>query len=166
MALHIILSHLGQSDPKTVIGKIPASIKLLAVVSTILLSVNLGLARIYGTYEGYRAPMRIYESLSLGNSNVHLGGPGDTVCYGKDWYRFPTHYFLPNGMRAKFVKSEFDGLLPGEFAEANQAGLGRRPGTWMIPSGMNDENKEDMGKYVSEARPPTRFSSIFQMGLK
>lgn len=157
MALHIILAHLGQSDKNTLTGKIPASIKLLAVVSTMLLSVNLGLARIYGAYEAYRAPMHIYESLSLENSGAHLGGPGDTVCYGKDWYRFPTHYFLPNGMRAKFVKSEFDGLLPGEFAEAKQAGFGRRPGTWMVPSGMNDRNEEDMGKYVSSPRPLSLF---------
>lgn len=149
MALHIILSQLGQSNPRTLVGKIPPGLKLLAVVSTMMLSINLGLARIYGTYDAYHAPMSIYESLSLGDSGVHLGGAGDTVCYGKDWYRFPTHYFLPNGMRAKFIKSDFDGLLPGEFADAGQAGLGRRPGTWMVPSGMNDLNEEDMGKYVS-----------------
>jgi alpha-1,2-mannosyltransferase len=50
-------------------------------------------------------------------------------------------------MRAKFIKSEFDGLLPGEFSEA-QTGFGMWPGAWLIPSGMNDQNIEDMGKYV------------------
>jgi alpha-1,2-mannosyltransferase len=50
-------------------------------------------------------------------------------------------------MRAKFIKSEFDGLLPGEFFEPSE-GFGLRPGTWLIPAGMNDENIEDMGKYV------------------
>ena len=50
-------------------------------------------------------------------------------------------------MRAKFIKSEFDGLLPGEFSEA-KTGFGVWPGAWLIPSGMNDQNIEDMGKYV------------------
>lgn len=50
-------------------------------------------------------------------------------------------------MRAKFIKNDFDGLLPGEFTEAGTNW--DRPGTSVIPEGMNDENKEDMGKYVA-----------------
>lgn len=48
-------------------------------------------------------------------------------------------------MRARFVKSEFRGLLPGQYAE----GGGWWEGTWRVPEGMNDENLEDVGKYVS-----------------
>jgi alpha-1,2-mannosyltransferase len=54
-------------------------------------------------------------------------------------------------MRAKFIKSEFSGLLPGEFNEA-KTGFGFYPGTWLIPPGMNDRNEEDLGKYVSEVK--------------
>ena len=84
------------------------------------------------------------------NCRVITGGmarAGDTVCFGKDWYRFPSSYFLPKGMHAKFVKSEFAGLLPGEFSEA-KTGFGFFPGTWLVPRGMNDRNVEDPGKYV------------------
>jgi alpha-1,2-mannosyltransferase len=35
-----------------------------------------------------------------------------TVCVGKEWYRFPSHYFLPYGFEIAFVKSGFSGLLP------------------------------------------------------
>ena len=51
-------------------------------------------------------------------------------------------------MRAKFVKSAFEGLLPGEFSEA-KIGFGFFPGSWLNPSGMNDQNIADSGKYVS-----------------
>lgn len=150
VSLHIILATIGQSNPRTLFGKIPAQLKLLVVVSCLLGSINLGMARIYGIYDAYSAPMRIYDALQVPDA-PSLGSPGDSVCFGKDWYRFPTSYFLPNGMKAKFVKSEFNGLLPGEFAEAT-AGSGFRPGTWLMPSGMNDANKEDMGKYVNYLR--------------
>jgi alpha-1,2-mannosyltransferase len=70
------------------------------------------------------------------------------VCLGKEWYRFPSSFSLPYGVHAKFIKSEFSGLLPGEFSEAN-AGFGLFPGTWLNPPGMNDENMEDEGKYTN-----------------
>lgn len=71
------------------------------------------------------------------------------MCLGKEWYRFPSSFNLPHGVHAKFIKSEFTGLLPGEFDEA-KIGFGLFPGTWLVPPGMNDENLEDPGKYVSE----------------
>ncbi|KAF9084521.1 mannosyltransferase [Mortierella sp. AD031] len=92
------------------------------------------------------------------------------VCVGKEWYRFPSHYFLPEGAKLGLIKSHFDGLLPGEFLEATN-GMGelpplsdqpsaaaetthqpyridwrwsaeRRPGTSYVPKLMNNENKE------------------------
>ena len=146
MALHILLAAFGNADPKTVVGKIPAPLKLIIVGSCVIGSINIGLARIYGMYTAYSAPLKIYEPLQISGIGA-LGGPGDSVCFGKDWYRFPTSYVLPNGMKAKFVKSEFDGLLPGEFSEA-KTDFGLWSGTWRVPSGMNDMNQEDPGKYV------------------
>ncbi|KAK3822201.1 MAG: glycosyltransferase family 22 protein [Linnemannia elongata] len=92
------------------------------------------------------------------------------VCVGKEWYRFPSHYFLPEGAKLGLIKSHFDGLLPGEFLESTNvsgelpplesqpsANVGkthqpfridwrwsadRRPGTSHIPLLMNNENKE------------------------
>ncbi|KAK6608425.1 alpha-mannosyltransferase, partial [Botrytis cinerea] len=142
MSLHIVLAAFGHSDPKTLVGKIPAKLKLLFVSFFIIGSVDIGVARIYGIYAAYSAPLKIYSPLQNGT----LGARGDSVCFAKEWYRFPSSYHLPNGMKAKFVKSEFDGLLPGEFSEAS-TGFGIWS-TWLIPSGMNDQNLEDMSKYV------------------
>lgn len=143
IAFHMLLTWFGSSDPNTLVGKVPAQVKTALVLPLVLLSINVGLLRIVGTVTSYRAPLQIYEALR----EPGLTSPGDTVCFGKDWYRFPTSFFLPNNAHAKFVKSEFDGLLPGEFHEGREA-LGFFPGTWMLPSGMNDLNKEDMGKYT------------------
>lgn len=148
MGLHIILAAFGNTDPKTLIGKIPARVKLVIVFLFVTGAIDLGLARIYGLYNAYSAPLNIYEPLQPHVSGGKaLGAPGDSVCFGKDWYRFPSSYFLPNGMKAKFIKSEFDGLLPGEFSEA-RIGFGFWSGAHLIPPGMNNRNEDDKGKYV------------------
>lgn len=148
MAFHILLSAFGSSDPKTLIGKIPARFKLLVVTSVLLVSLDLGLTRIAGIYTAYSAPLKIYEPLGAGVVGEQgIGGRGDNVCFGKEWYRFPSSYFLPRNMHAKFIRSEFRGLLPGEFSEA-RTGFGFFGGTWMPTSGLNDRNEEDLAKYV------------------
>jgi alpha-1,2-mannosyltransferase len=56
MTLHILLAAFGNSDPKSLVGKIPAKLKLLVVTSIILTSLNVGVARIYGIYTAYSSP--------------------------------------------------------------------------------------------------------------
>lgn len=141
LAFHTLLTFFGNPDPKSLFGRIPPKVKLAIVALAINASVDMGLLRIWGLYSGYHAPLSIYAPLS------EVGGLGDTVCFGKDWYRFPTSYFLPRDMHAKFVRSEFRGLLPGEFSEA-RTGFGFWSGTWLPTSGLNDRNEEDPGKYV------------------
>ena len=76
-----------------------------------------------------------------------------TLCVGKEWHRFPGHYLVPDGVRVDFVKSDFDGLLPGHFGEgpsvaAEDGGLWWREGTRSAPVGLNDLNREAPGFYV------------------
>lgn len=125
-------------------GKIAPKIKLAFVSSLVLLAIDAGVLRTFGLITAYRAPLKIYEPLGL----PEYAKMEANVCIGKEWYRFPSSYFLPQGMRAKFIKSEFDGLLPGQYNEA-EIGFGFFPGTWLIPPGMNDQNIEDPGKYAS-----------------
>lgn len=143
VAVHIILIHVGHPGAGSQLWRIPSSIKLLAVVFLLSGAILLSILRTAGIVP-YNAPLSVYAHLH----KQGLTRPGDTVCIGKEWYRFPSSYFLPDGVRAKFVKSEFSGLLPGEFSEAKD-GFGLFPGAWLVPSGMNDENIEDPGKYVS-----------------
>ena len=148
LSLHILLTALGNSDRKTLIGKIPARLKLLAVSAVLIVSLVIGLARNFGIWSAYSAPLSIYKPLWEGlDDRPPIGREGDLVCFGKEWYRFPSSYFLPRDMRAKFIRSEFRGLLPGEFSEA-RIGFGFWSGTWLPTSGLNDRNEEDLGKYV------------------
>ncbi|KAF2746972.1 glycosyltransferase family 22 protein [Sporormia fimetaria CBS 119925] len=142
VALHIVLGALGSSNPKSLISKIPTQLRLAIVLVFVMATLNLGALRTMGVMTAYSAPLAVYAPLEQ-----HALTVGGTICLGKEWYRFPSSYFIPNEARAKFVKSEFTGLLPGEFAEAD--GLGQFAATWQIPSGMNDENREDPSKYTN-----------------
>ncbi|KAG0290355.1 mannosyltransferase, partial [Dissophora globulifera] len=111
------------------------------------------------------------EKLSVamaGDDHQEPGSAPIRVCVGKEWYRFPSHYFLPDGTKLGLIKSHFDGLLPGEFQEGSRQtdlppmktqpsangkehtpfrvdwrwSAERRPGTSLVPKQMNNENKE------------------------
>ncbi|KIJ53458.1 glycosyltransferase family 22 protein [Sphaerobolus stellatus SS14] len=75
---------------------------------------------------------------------------GLRLCYGKEWYRFPSHYLVPDGIDVQFIKSEFNGLLPRHFehSKGHEKGIWRRDATRIVPRGLNDLNKEEQGQYV------------------
>src|SRR5947207_5242966 len=97
----------------------------------------LSLARILAQLRAFTAPMQVYGDVK----------EYSRICLGKEWYRFPSSFFLPENSQALFVKSAFNGLLPGKFAESE--GLGWRSGTWQIPTGMNDRNLHETSHLVS-----------------
>ena len=64
------------------------------------------------------------------------------VCVGKEWYRFPSSFYLPSEKwKLRFLRSEFKGQLPKEYSDG-------RNGTWAIPEHMNDMNREEPSRYV------------------
>jgi Alg9-like mannosyltransferase family len=99
--------------------------------------VVLSIARVLAQLRGFTATMSIYTQIDTPS----------TICFGKEWYRFPSSFFLPHGSRGAFVKSSFEGLLPGQFAESN--GDGWRSGIWRVPPGMNDQNLEEVSHMVT-----------------
>ena len=142
ISMHLIFLYLGKSDPATIVGKIPTKYKLILVAFGPLVAVVVGVSRTAATVSAYRAPLKVYEPLH----DRKFANMEASVCFGKEWYRFPSSYFLPKNMRAQFIKSAFDGLLPGQFEETDtEYGL---PSTWLTPPGMNDQNIEDLEKYV------------------
>ena len=146
-SLHILLANFGSTDPQSVFSKIPAQLKLLVVSAFVLLTFNAGVFRTIGTMTAYSAPLTVYKPIQHEFSQFR-----PFVCLGKEWYRFPSSYFLPEDARVKFIRSEFSGLLPDTFAEYGY-GKFSFPGTYSWPSGMNDQNIEDPGKYVSLLNP-------------
>ena len=146
--LHAILIYISTSDPNRLLGRVRPKVKLILIGVSVILAIDIGLLRGLGMVTAYQAPLQVYSALQ----RPGVARMGDTICLGKEWYRFPSSYHLPNGTRAKFVKSAFEGLLPGEFHES-VTGFGLFSGTWLIPPGMNDQNIPDPGKYVSRVSP-------------
>jgi alpha-1,2-mannosyltransferase len=144
ISFHMVLSYIGSSNPKEIIGRVPPMLKLTVVMATLLVAINAGLLRVVSMITAYNAPLKIFAPLE----EPGVAQAGESVCFGKEWYRFPSSFFLPNDMRAKFIRSEFRGLLPGEFPDAASY-QDLVVGTSRIPTGMNDRNEEDPGKYVS-----------------
>lgn len=70
------------------------------------------------------------------------------LCVGKEWYRFPGHFLVPNGIETRFIKSEFDGLLPQPFHASTHNALWPWSGMRVVPEGLNDLNKENPLQYV------------------
>merc|ERR1712000_302526 len=61
------------------------------------------------------------------------------ICLGKEWYRFPSSFALPDDRyEVSFVRSGFTGLLPKPFGDKASD----------MPKGMNAYNREDPAAYV------------------
>lgn len=92
-----------------------------------------------------------------------VGDNGINVCVGKEWYRFPSSFYLPTTTqvtesydgksrietvvrtRLQFVNSSFQGQLPQSFIEGNKA---RRDLTSLQQDGFNDINKGNPARFV------------------
>ncbi|CEP64600.1 dolichyl-P-Man:Man(6)GlcNAc(2)-PP-dolichol alpha-1,2-mannosyltransferase LALA0_S12e02652g [Lachancea lanzarotensis] len=115
--------------------------KHLRNLSFLILHVSIVLQssmRVLALVSNYTAPLDVYSHLP------NNGGP-QTVCVGREWYHFPASIFLAEDSRLGFVKSGFDGLLPGDFKETHSIFNSIRE----IPYGMNNQNVFDSSKLVS-----------------
>ncbi|XP_064394142.1 alpha-1,2-mannosyltransferase ALG9-like [Halichondria panicea] len=103
----------------------------------------LSLSRVYALYSGYSAPIEVYKSLYYEDiQNIVQPIYTDVnVCVGKEWYRFPSSFFLPgHRWNLRFLRSGFKGQLPQPYTEGAN-------GTCIIPNDMNDINKEEPSRY-------------------
>jgi alpha-1,2-mannosyltransferase len=121
--------------------------------------VLLSAVRIYSQYQFYHAPLDVYAELRNHSPKSTLRS--EVVCVGKEWYRFPSHYFVPMGMRMEFVRSRFQGLLPTHFPEPEVQSssfidwsehaefLRTMPRNFsFVPAKINDMNSHEDDRYV------------------
>ncbi|KAF2077253.1 hypothetical protein CYY_001442 [Polysphondylium violaceum] len=124
--------------------------------SFILVFSLLSVSRIYSTYVNYTAPIDLFVYLNnnvLNNGNLTPSSSSTSkqdidICVGKEWHRFPSNYFIPNdnqhfNFNLRFIESEFKGHLPKPFSTHPNA-------TSIIPSNMNDQNKQEFDRYIKE----------------
>lgn len=129
---------------KTVVMALPSPSHYLdhsmwiAAVAMIVTTL-LGLSRIASIYINYHAPLDLFMELNTFNQENAAKAPDAmyNVCTGKDWYRFPSSFFLPaSNYQLRFVRSEFDGMLPAYFSDGENA-------TTLVHSYFNDGNIAD-----------------------
>ncbi|XP_052447770.1 alpha-1,2-mannosyltransferase ALG9 isoform X1 [Carassius gibelio] len=116
----------------------------LALGSVLLFGV-LSLSRSVALFRGYHAPLDLYPEFHriAKDPAIHTVPEGRlvNVCAGKEWYRFPSSFLLPNNWHLQFIQSEFRGQLPKPYSMGPDA-------TWTIPADMNDQNLEEPSRYV------------------
>ncbi|KAK9331945.1 Alg9-like mannosyltransferase family-domain-containing protein [Lipomyces starkeyi] len=138
---------------KAVLGKFGFSQSVIADWTSwtqtllLLVAIVLWYSRILALHSFYYAPLEVYGGLFNVTTVSGTAASSDllNVCVGREWYRFPSSYFLPENMRLKFIKSDFDGMLPTEFAE----GVSWYEGASLRPEGLNNENREETSFYLS-----------------
>ena len=87
---------------------------------------------------GYRAPVLLYSQIHY--SFVDLPVSDKLLCVGKEWHRFPSHFFLPTDrIKLGLIKSEFRGQLPQPFLSDPRR----------VPEHMNDLNLEEETSYTA-----------------
>jgi len=123
----------------------------------------LSVMRIVALYQNYHASMDIWRDLNhMSYSEESSFKPEDNVnvCMGKEWYRFPSNFFLPsNNWNVKFIKSEFKGQLPQPYlTEKAHATATERPN-------FNNLNLEELDRYVKDPRSECDFIVDYENGV-
>lgn len=115
---------------------------IFIMVIVIALSGILGISRIFALYRNYHAPLDLMMELNHFPNEGKLSGNNIVnVCFGKDWHRYPSSFFLPNtNWNIRFIQSEFRGILPAPYSEFEN-------GTTIVHKHFNDKNQEEKSIY-------------------
>lgn len=166
-----------QAARSPIFGGVTGAILLLATI--------LSFSRIIAIQTYFRAPMTLmlhfqyYELPALAIYNYPQHYPGLnltnfehaneqidvsileqknlTLCYGAEWYRFPSSFLVPDVVRTEFLQTGLGIQLPKHFVESRAEVFTSRTSLSQrleiartAPAGFNDQNLEEMDRYVTE----------------
>ena len=113
--------------------------QLITACSLITYSL-LSFSRVSTLITGYRAPILLYSQIHSSFTDLHVYNSSSVLCVGREWYRFPSNFFLPSDkIKLGFLKSEFRGQLPQNYDVDSRR----------IPVHMNDMNLEETTSYTA-----------------
>uniref|UniRef100_A0A8R1XKE2 Mannosyltransferase n=1 Tax=Onchocerca volvulus TaxID=6282 RepID=A0A8R1XKE2_ONCVO len=132
------------------------------VIGCFLIFSVLSISRSAALYRNFFSPMEVYKVLNehmidYSNRNELYSAKDNItvihICVGKEWYRFPSSFFLPSDIKnnknqilvaeLNFIKSEFTGLLPKPYMKGSLPEVTR-----IIPTEMNELNREEISRYI------------------
>lgn len=116
----------------------------LFVVAVIVVAAIVSSSRVARVSSAYRAPITVFKYFNeaVVPTLSTVAGPY-SLCMGKEWYRFPSSFFLPDHpvqVELKFLQSGFTGQLPQPYAAVNA--------TSVIQAGFNDMNQGNPSRFV------------------
>lgn len=115
--------------------KVVKLLNKVIVIITSSLIIIFSLLRTVSYSQNYNTPLAVFAHIpTIASGNL---------CLGREWYRYPSSFFLPSTLRLRFVESGFNGLLPGDFEEIDFL-----KSIQSEPEGMNNLNLYDPGKVV------------------
>ena len=119
----------------------------LCTLTPLVLAAVTGCLRLVGLVQHYHAPMDVLQALP--NSTA-------TLCYGKEWHRFPSHFFVPPNVHVQFIPSDFHGILPAHFVDGPVDELSNLVWPWAGATrrhldNVNELNQEEPDRYVDIA---------------
>jgi alpha-1,2-mannosyltransferase len=91
--------------------------------------------------------------------------PPISLCYASEWHRYPGSYMIPEGIDVRWVKTDFDGMMPRRWessAVSNTTGVWPRPETRVVRDGrFNGMNKASVepGTFVSLIHYPMTLAN-------
>lgn len=91
-------------------NKLTQFVKLAVNFVVFVNMILLGWLRVTNVNESYGNYIDIYKQIPQGASG--------NLCVGREWFHYPSSFFLPDGLRLKFTHSSFDGMLPGDFNDS------------------------------------------------
>ncbi|XP_030890261.1 alpha-1,2-mannosyltransferase ALG9 [Leptonychotes weddellii] len=116
----------------------------------------LSFSRSVALFKGYHGPLDLYPEFYriATDPTIHTVPEGRpvNVCVGKEWYRFPSSFLLPDNWQLQFIPSEFRGQLPKPFAEGPLA-------TRIVPTDVNDQNLEEPSRYQMDVTADTLLTA-------
>ena len=128
-------------------------IKTLCMLGCLAGTVAICFLRCTAVYNNYGGFLSVWKKIAVelparAAQITPVGGVGSdvTVCVGGEWYRFASHFHLPENARLAYVKDTFVAQLPQYFYEPVNGEV--TSGTSYSATAMNDRNAEEPSRYV------------------
>lgn len=154
VSMSLVRSVMKRVFKSSIIGQLMDKLPHLIVLVHAIISIM----RIVALFKNFSSSLSVYEILNKPeikfNHPILDSKENINVCVEKEWYRFPSSFFIPENLdettkkqtwRMKFVESPFKGQLPGNFNE----NLSLPESTRFADPLFNDDNKEVRERYIN-----------------
>lgn len=131
----------------------PSTLRRVVVVLTVVCFGICSLGRSAAMEHYYGQPQRMWVDSNVRGfirAGVHHASatPLAVVCVGKEWYRFPTHFFIPRSEHDGTLQATYRFLQTTSFRGALPKPFVPQEGSCLARADMNDLNRPNTGQYV------------------